>query len=295
MDNDAYKELLHEVQQLMGAGSPRRALEEVLVALDRNPDDANVLLLAQIVAHQSRTTQIKVVEPIPPEYLNDRRLDPIVAMCAVCGATWIPRPDLGFAKIGALNPIGAHCPKCNLVFCRNCFAKRPRGESLKLEELEADISCPICGGELTLPVKPTGRRARQLSRQRGRVLDFVVLREGFIRPDPEYLSNLVRYLSPDVLDTKDVGLHAHAVPPGSAKDMVGLMHAILTRIRLESYPDRQVETEVAQASDRDGEIVVIGKLFSPADAPASESPPKPTGDHRPSRTLHRIRRWFRRR
>src|SRR5947207_13193968 len=102
--------LFDKTHKLMGEGRLRTALEKVFAFLDHHPNDEYALLVATVIADRTRTSLISAKEPIPPEHLNDIRLDSIFAVCGNCEKSWISGDVFPWsANVGKLNPVGLQC------------------------------------------------------------------------------------------------------------------------------------------------------------------------------------------
>jgi hypothetical protein len=77
-----------KIEDLQTAGRYRTAIEEILNVLDRDPGNQEALFLAANILGASRTQQLTAVEPLSDRYTNDRRLNPLWAICQKCQRGW---------------------------------------------------------------------------------------------------------------------------------------------------------------------------------------------------------------
>lgn len=196
-DNDVsydIEELKERVRTLEQAGRFRTALDQLFPILDKKPDDTIALQLASIVLYvgSSSSRAYDAIEPLTDAYFNDTRLDPLFCQCEQCGAVWVPTPFASlFSKMIASDGPGGICSKCHKVFCRQCSRSYAEG-----------YKCPNCDVKV-LPIKePNGRKSLQMRKRKEKLELVLIFREGPVPPDSDYLTKLLRDLSPDVFETK---------------------------------------------------------------------------------------------
>jgi hypothetical protein len=208
------------------------ALKPLLAILAESPRDQEALTLALLVVGRARTQQVQANEALSQTYLLDRRLDPIFAVCSKCKrSSWAPVNCLLGSASRITNPIGAQCRSCGYVVCRKCL----QGRSV----------CLNCGSaDFRAPVYPTGRQPHQLERRPQPVVAAIVLREGPIPPDAEWIQGLLALLSPDVLESPRVRISAHPVHPWR-DDTEHLAYAIAARLINEGETAARMETAIA--------------------------------------------------
>ena len=185
------------INELEQAGHYRTAIEEILKMLDSDPANQEALWLAASILSSGRSKELAAAEPLSETYLLDRRLNPVWAVCNRCAASWVPDP-VGFDFAGriVLNPVGAQCLNCGYTLCHECLAQAGVGHGGS-----SSNACPHgCGVHLSVPVYPTGRKDRQLTRRRQRVTHVYLFREGPIPPDSHYAHEILGICSPDALE-----------------------------------------------------------------------------------------------
>ena len=183
--------LQDQIELMTREGRYRSALHVLLSVLRTAPHDQEALTLALIVLGRARTEQVQADEALGPRDLYDTALDPVFAVCSLCArASWAASSCVFSHAIPhaiATNPVGKQCWGCGYVMCRNCY--------------QGTSNCPKCGSpDLRAPVYPTGRHSRQLQRRNAPVVCTLVLREGPIAPDGQWMSAFFDVLSPDVLE-----------------------------------------------------------------------------------------------
>ncbi len=199
--------LSKNVNALHHQGRSRSALDEIFKVLDKDPDHPQALDLAMMVVGGIRTSQLQALEPIPPSYLLDPRLDPIVTVCTRCGKSWIggepllmPGMQL-FAATVMLNsgaPRAMQCYACGYIVCAECISAIMADEPLNPGPLPT--VCPSCGVDaLKRPAYPTGRPPQQMARRAHPVVEVLVFREGPVPPDASYLREFIERFSPDAI------------------------------------------------------------------------------------------------
>lgn len=244
--------LAERIQILKSEGRLRSALEPLLAILSEQPHDQEALMLALIVVGGGRTDHVHASEALGPRHLLDRRLDPIFAVCSHCHkSTWPPHNCLAWGmseRIHVSNPAGLQCRACGYVVCRNCYGGM--------------TACPNChAASLLAPVLPTGRVSSQLERRAKPVAATIVLREGPLRPDGEWLTNLFERLSPDVLEDRG-RLFAYPAHPWP-KSAEGLANALAARASAEGALGDTVwsDTVAAEIMCPDGLRAYVLKMY----------------------------------
>jgi len=268
--------LADRVQRLTGEGKFRSALDELFPILDQDPMDQEALRLAMIALGVPRTQQLQAPEPLGLSYWLDTRLDPVFAVCSHCQRSWVPHLLYFIKEPRVTNPIGMQCRACGYVVCRNCLAKSNAVPSTRAGDgLDVNFLsrlCPNCKKlSLGFPVFPTGRPPRQLERRPQPVSAVVVLREGPIAPDYEYMRDLLEPLSPDALQGN---AHLIAVPVDSWPNDIGnVAMAILARHSVDGKIlwDQSIPPVAASLTDENGLNVYILKVFAPSVAPSRPS------------------------
>ncbi|WP_245996788.1 hypothetical protein [Streptomyces armeniacus] len=142
-------ELTDEVDRLWHERRYRSALDVILRFLRTEGRDAEAYRWALMLLHagQRGTPDPDVVEPVTPEQHGSPYFAPVATECAGCARFWysghVPVEPENFV---VSNPVGLQCQACRYSLCRDCLDPRDR-------------SCPYesCGGELGVPVLPTGR------------------------------------------------------------------------------------------------------------------------------------------
>jgi hypothetical protein len=195
------------MQDYIGAGRYRTALDELLEILARKPGDQEALYYAALVLSVGRTDELTAAEPWSRRYTFDRRLDPIFVVCCGCESReWVPNAvhlglglGLGLAgpkHVTLMNPMGLQCQRCGYTLCRDCLEERKIGVGLAVYEHR----CPHCPTEeLSAPVVPTGRPPAQFAVRLQRITAVVLFREGPVIPDRDYVLAFFEARSPDVL------------------------------------------------------------------------------------------------
>lgn len=144
-------ELTDEVERLAAEGGYKSALDVILRHLRAEGRSAEAFRLAQELLHlgQRRTPDPRVTEPVTPEQHGNPYFAPVATECARCARFWYSGHALAEdMSLAVSNPIGVQCQTCRYSLCRECFSPR-------------DGHCPEgCGGELGVPVLPTGRPRR---------------------------------------------------------------------------------------------------------------------------------------
>jgi hypothetical protein len=244
--------LLDAVERLRLEGRNRSALEVLLEVLDDSPRDQEALTLALIVLSGGRTEQRHAAEVIPPEYLLDRRLDPIFAVCSHCTtSSWAPTNlRHGQRQTGHVaNPIGVQCWGCGYVLCRKCYPELP--------------ACPNCGSsDRRAPVYPTGRTPRQLTRRPQPVAATLIFREGPLGPEPEWMQSFLDKVSPDSLAS---GARIRAFPayPWPADiEHVAMFSAMRLADEGRIPPVRMDNVVAGEVRSADGLRVYVLKLYA---------------------------------
>jgi len=245
--------LQQQVEALNREGKFRSALRLVLSILRTAPHDQEALSLALIVLGRARTDQVQADEALGPRYFYDPALDPVYAVCSLCTrASWAASSSLfahAIPNANVANPVGKQCWGCGYVMCRNCY----QGKS----------NCPNCGSaDLRAPVYPTGRHSRQLQRRATPVVCTLVLREGPITPDANWISTLFEVLSPDVLDDS-AKLLAWGIQPWRP-DIADLALAFAARVESDGKhgPVRLDNLVQAEVLSPDGLRVYVVKLYA---------------------------------
>jgi hypothetical protein len=245
--------LQDRIERLRSEGRDRSALEGLLEVLENSPRDQEALMLALIVLGRGRTEQRHAAEVIPREYLLDRRLDPIFAVCSHCKtSSWTPTNCLLHGRLADAqvnNPIGLQCWGCGYVMCRKCYP------GLR--------TCPNCGSsDHRAPVYPTGRTPRQLERRPQPVAATLVFREGPLAPDPEWMKALLAEVSPDALAS---GARISAFPayPWPANiEHIALFSAMRLKDEGRLPPVRMDDVVGGEVRSADGLRVYVLKLYT---------------------------------
>jgi len=253
--------LAQRIEELVGDTRFRTALSELLDMLADNPRNQEALELATITLNAAtRTSQLQSKEPITQSQYLDRRLDPIFVFCNDCRkAFWVPNCMMGqYESINVWNPAGLQCTECGYVVCRQCFERH----RVVIDFANISTKCPNCGKEaLAPPLIPTGRPPLQLARSACVVSAIVILREGPIRPEPSYVEELLKKISPDAFEGHPL---ITAVPAGAwPSDPDSLAMAILAK-RVndgDASWNSSIPTETANLSDENGLRVCVVKAF----------------------------------
>jgi hypothetical protein len=217
-------ELANKVAGLKSGGRLRSAMDVIFGVLTREPNDQVALRLAmEVVGTTSRTSGLEATEPLTPEYLYDRRLDPIFAVCSKCErSSWVPTKclrafDMPEMEIAVSSPIGCQCYDCGYVVCRKC---------MPVQRIDTEMSivsrvCLNCGKTDVRPtVYPTGRLPAQLSRTEGEITLIIIFREGPVVPGGEYIKELLKGHCPDALRG---GTRIKAVPVENWPDKIEML------------------------------------------------------------------------
>lgn len=241
-------------------GRHRTAMDMVFRVLDHDPEHDAALRLALTIAGASRTAILEASEPLTPQYLLDRRLDSLFAVCSACRSSWAPTNCLTtYQKQAIINPVGVQCYACGYVVWRKCL------QSSAFDVGMAIVSqvCPNCGGEvLGTPVYPTGRTPAPLRRHARRVEQPFLFREGPLPPDVETITELVKVVSPDAFedDAEIFGLPVENWRTDMEEFAVGY---VLYQNQRNGTDIMAHGVEFSQGRDRDGNRVAWVKLLEP--------------------------------
>lgn len=248
------------IEELQTAGRYRTAIEEVFKVLDRDPGNQEALFLAANILGTSRTQQITAAEPLSDRYTNDRRLNPIWAICQKCERGWVPSSVqlgsvFGAHQMHVMNPVGQQCPKCGYTLCHLCLKENPIGVGYSFYS----HPCPNgCGVDLSVPVHPTGRRNVQFGRRPQPVTHVYVFREGPIKPDATYLRNFLEARSPDVFESRPI---INAVAVGTWPESLE-MYTISYLLASGLDQDAVLASETGTIIDDDGSKVHLIKVYA---------------------------------
>lgn len=255
--------LLETIEQLDRKRRYRSAMDRLFAELDRDPDCQHALRLAMLVVGHNRTAQLQAAEPLTPAYMNDRRLDPLFAVCDNCGCQWVPDNLLlaPMARAVVINPAGMQCPECDYTLCRHCLSE----ERLSVESALIARGCPRCGhGKMGPLVYPTGRAPHQMTRQSGRVSDAFIFREGPIAPDDEAMRALLEAISPEVLEN-GAALHGVSLFPWPEHVVSQALEYVQALTETGKLPPEALQHhESAHLTDPEGNQVFVIKLIRPA-------------------------------
>ncbi len=199
MTKHSEAEVISRVNSLQQEGRYRTALDQIFPLLDRNPRDELALELAASVLFVALGPGHKYdpPEPITEEYFSDTRFDSLFCECEgmregqPCRRHWVHNPWLSEVAFAIMfDPAGGVCPECNKVFCRECSVNRK----------DHSLTCQDCGTRLKLIAKPNGRTPQQTRRRKEKLILVLMLHEGPVPPDNEYLEQKFRRISPDILN-----------------------------------------------------------------------------------------------
>lgn len=195
---DRIEGFAEKVFDLMKKGRFRSALDEILKVLDHSPEHEEALRMAMFVFGGSKTEHLQALEPITEVYTTDPRFDPIFAVCSNCKvSTWSPTNCLYDGQVSVTNPLGLQCYNCGYVLCRECYL----GEHVSQGVVEIGRVCTNCSASDLRPVVfPTGRSPMRMMRDSSaRKTQIFIFREGPVRPDIDYIQELLGRLCPDAL------------------------------------------------------------------------------------------------
>jgi hypothetical protein len=239
--------LLDDANEFRAAGRHRAALGCILTVLSVYPDLDSALRLAASLAYLG--TKADVAEPLTSADLCDPRLDSLFCSCQVPGCTyfWV---SLGRILTGVtltvMNPRGGRCERCDGYVCRHHFAGHG--------------ACPRCHGSLDYaPRVSNGRPAMQTVRFNRPLVHVQILREGTGRISPEYMTELLSSIAPDVFEDSPTirGIPIHPWPD----DCRGLAMAILCNEH-EEYLGHTYDMRIADGRDRAGTHWALVKIFA---------------------------------
>jgi hypothetical protein len=190
--------LLDDANELIAAGRHSAALGCVLTVLSVYPDLETALRLAASLVYSGTRTQVP--QPLTDRDIRDRRLDSLYCSCQAAGCTyaWV---SVGRFRDNVMvrNARGGRCDRCDAYFCRHHFG--PHG------------GCPQCGRDLDHTTRLSNGRPAMQTIRLNQPLDHVpVMREGTGRISPEYMTELVSTVAPDVLEDSPT-LRGHHRPP----------------------------------------------------------------------------------
>ncbi|GGZ87094.1 hypothetical protein GCM10010301_69600 [Streptomyces plicatus] len=218
-------DLRRTVAGLLAEGRHRTALDEVLCALRRDPENLDGLFVALSVLAQSRTTRLGSPEPLTEMQQWSALLAPITTACSACDARWYSTHAVLFAdndvQFQPTNPIGMQCQKCRYTLCRDCLkAQRPTSYTASVDAPEVVAgSCAntACDGRgLSVPVLPTGR-PDATPMDPAAIEGVLVVRDGPIRPTTDDALAVVTRFLPLISDDAPL-LHIRRARPGTMSD-----------------------------------------------------------------------------
>jgi len=258
LSNEDSKKILDKVNQLSNQGMFRSAMDLIFEILDEIPDEELALKMANLLLYtnQSRSQAYAASEPLTTRYLLDTRLDHLFCECANCNSTWTINPMAEFyGSTTVINPVGGYCPRCKNVFCRNCYKKKFWSKKVGAGSIGY---CPSCNVQMEPIKNPNGRRPRQAARKSKPMKLFIFLREGPVPPPPEYLTKMIRLVSPEVLNDNPK-LIVQPVPnwSGNQQELSSLMYAIVAR---EGYSMDDMQTFFF-SPDENGSHFCIAKVY----------------------------------
>ncbi|MBE7555703.1 MAG: hypothetical protein HS126_32030 [Anaerolineales bacterium] len=251
-------ELISRVNSLQQEGRYRTALDQIFPLLDRNPNDELALKLAASVLSVAFGPGHKYdpPEPITGDYFSDTRFDSVFCECEgvregqPCRRHWVPNPWLSEAMgVIMFDPVGGICPKCNKVFCRECSHNRKN----------QTFNCQDCETRLVRILKPNGRTPQQTRRRKERFKLVLMLHEGPVPPDDEYLEQKFRRISPDILnETPEIKVFP-VFPWPNSKDELWIKAKTL--LPLQDYASDSVIIDDYFFSDDEGNHFFLIKVY----------------------------------
>ena len=142
------------------------------------------------------------------------------------------------------------------MFCRDCQ------EVQRIEVgFAAEAHCPECHHPLEIITKPTGRKRLQTRQRPEKLETILVMREGPVPPDNEYLQDLFRKISPDVAEDQPRIMALPVFPWPDSHDQLQRQ----AMVYLEDngiYPAaEQIDCYFAGARDREGNDWCIVKVY----------------------------------
>jgi hypothetical protein len=191
MDTEWTDQLCRQAFDALRETRFRSALKHLTTVLSVYPDHAKALKLAETVLYmaQGRARNANAAEPLSTTELFDSRLDSLFCSCDTqgCSASWISShaiiADYGHKAVS--NPIGGACSNCGAYTCRKHFA--------------SGSLCPQCGGKLDFSPPPNGVKSpRQTVRLNKPVVHAVLLREGPLSIEPNFVDQILTYQAPDI-------------------------------------------------------------------------------------------------
>jgi tetratricopeptide (TPR) repeat protein len=219
MSHDLHS-LTERIQKLTAETRFRTALDEIFAFLDLDPNNEKANYLVRLVIFLAQDERkdahgdFLIAEPLTEEYLGNPLLDQLFCECQKCRYTWMPNPLINALDVSLMvrfSPLGGICPECHRVFCREC------ARAIKSSSQASPQVCPYCRVPLSPIGSPNGRTTRQTTRRKQTLRLIIVFRQGPIPPDSEYLTELFRRLSPEVLN-QNPEIMAFPVFPWSIHD-----------------------------------------------------------------------------
>ncbi|WP_198680931.1 hypothetical protein [Lentzea terrae] len=238
--------LLDDARELILAGRYRSALDCVLTVLSVYPALAEAQeLAATIVYHGSRQSP---VEPLTRQDMWDTRLDELFCSCDArgCTAAWMSIGRFMPGNVAVANPIGGRCEACDQYFCRNHFGRRN--------------GCPRCRRALDhAPQVSNGRPSGQMVRLNQPLVHVQVLREGTGVVSPEYMTDLLSWVAPDVFEDSPTirALSIHPWPDNP--DDRAMMQVIVEH---DEFGEDTHDLRVSNGHSKDGSRWAIVKVFA---------------------------------
>ncbi len=193
-------EVTKQIYVLTSNGQYRTALDILFPLLESKPDNKQILDLAATTVSLG-INKHESVEPLTDYYLDNPLLDRIFSHCDLCGNMWVTSPmHYIMWKNARENKNSGRdivfnadtcCSKCGIYTCSVCIRKEG-----------VNPPCPKCGGPLSLPIEPNGRPLQRSRKRKEKLKLVVLLREGPITPDDEYITRTLQKLSPEVFIDK---------------------------------------------------------------------------------------------